>query len=101
MNHFWIIILLSSIWASELVWLHGNIVTHLQMPHQVVFGLIVCIAPINITSEFGPILCLVHTLYGNWETGNHIWNQKNKNIKPNVKISNLDEGYALQDEGIT
>jgi len=26
--------------------------------------------------------------------------KKNKNIKPNVKINNLDEGYPLQNEGI-
>ncbi len=26
---------------------------------------------------------------------------KNKNIKPNVRINILDEGYALRDEGIT
>jgi hypothetical protein len=25
--------------------------------------------------------------------------KKNKNIKPNVKINIMDEGYALQDEG--
>jgi hypothetical protein len=26
---------------------------------------------------------------------------KNKNIKPNVRINILNEGYALRDEGIT
>jgi len=33
------------------------------------------------------------TLYGNWRRGNHIWNQKNKYNKPNVRINNLNEGY--------
>jgi len=46
-----------------------NIVTHSQMPHQVVFGCIGCITPIN---KFGPILCLVHTFYGNQGKGNDI-----------------------------
>jgi hypothetical protein len=32
------------------------------------------------------------TLYGNWGKGNRIWNQKNKNNKPNVRINILDEG---------
>jgi hypothetical protein len=43
----------------------------------------------------------MHTFSGNWERGNQIWNQKNKNIKPNVRINILDEGYAIHDEGIT
>ncbi len=42
----------------------------------------------------------MHTFYGNHDWGNHILNQKKKNIKPNVKINILDEGYALQVEGI-
>jgi len=72
-----------------------------QMPHQIVLGHIGCIAPINVASKFGPILCPMHTFYGNQGKGNHILNQKNKNIKPNVKINILDEGYAQHDEGIT
>jgi hypothetical protein len=43
----------------------------------------------------------MHTLYANYGKGNHIWNQKNINIKPNVKINNLDEGYPQQNEGIS
>jgi len=33
------------------------------------------------------------TFYGKWGKGNHIWNQKNKCNKFNVKINILDEGY--------
>ncbi len=43
----------------------------------------------------------MHTFYGNQGKGNHILNQKNKNIKPNVKINIVDEGYAQHDESIT
>jgi len=32
--------------------------------------------------------------------GATIFESKKRNIKPNVKINILDEGYALQDEGI-
>jgi hypothetical protein len=87
-------------WVSGLARFHGNIVLQLQMPHQVVIGHIGCIAPISTTRNFGPILCLVHTFYGNRGKGNHIWNQKKKNIKLNVRNNILDEGYALHDEGI-
>ncbi len=33
------------------------------------------------------------TFSGNWRRGNHIWNQKNKYNKPNVSINILDGGY--------
>jgi len=66
---------------------------------KVVLGCIRCIALINVINKFWPNLCLVHILYGNQENGNHIWNQKNINIKPNVKMNIMDEGYAMQDEG--
>jgi hypothetical protein len=52
-------------WASGLAWLHGHIVVCPQMPYQVVFGRIRCIAPINLASKFGPILCPMDTFYGN------------------------------------
>ncbi len=70
--------LLLSKWAFELVWLHGNIVTCVKMPHQIVLGYIRCIAPINLTRKFGPVPCPMDTFYGNWGRGNHIWNQKTK-----------------------
>jgi hypothetical protein len=69
------------------------------MLHQVVLGRIGIIAPINVVSKFGPILYLMHTLYGSWERATTSKTIK-KNIKPNVKINILDEAYALQDEGI-
>jgi hypothetical protein len=34
---------------------------------------------------------------GKWQP--HLKPKKNKNVKPNVKINIMDEGYALQDEG--
>jgi hypothetical protein len=70
------------------------------MPHQVILGRITCIPPINVVSKFGPILCPMHTFYGNQGRGNHILNQKIKKHKPNVRINILDEGYALHDEAI-
>jgi hypothetical protein len=63
--------LLSCRWASKLAPLHGNIVTHPQMPHQVVFGRIKCITPINTTSKFEPIFWPMHNFYGNRKRGNH------------------------------
>jgi len=38
----------------------------------------------------------MHTFYANRERGNHIWNQKNKNKKRNVKLNILDEGYPFK-----
>jgi hypothetical protein len=57
--------LLPSRWMSRLAELHGNIVTHPQMPHQVVLSCIGWITPINPTSKFGPILYPMDTFHGN------------------------------------
>jgi hypothetical protein len=76
---------------------HGHIVVRPQMLYQVVLGYIGCIAPINPTSKFGPILCPMDTFYGNWGRGNHIYKKK----KPNVRLNILNEGYPLNNEGIT
>jgi hypothetical protein len=43
-------------WAFKLVWLQNHIVVHLQMPYQVVFGHIKCIAPSTLQANVGPSL---------------------------------------------
>ncbi len=68
-------------WVFRLARLHGNFVMCPQMPHQVILGRIACIPPINVVSKFGPILCPMHTFYGNQGRGNHILNQKIKKHK--------------------
>jgi hypothetical protein len=57
--------LLQNKWVFGLAQIHGNIVMHPQMLHQVIFGHIGCITPINPIRKFGPILCPMDTFYGN------------------------------------
>jgi len=70
------------------------------MSHQVVFSHIGCITPINPTSKFGPIFCLMNTFYGNQGGGTITSQIKNKNKKLNVILNILDEGYPLNNENI-
>ncbi len=92
--------MLPSRWAFRLAQLHGDIVMCLQNIAPS------CTWPYRMHRThqhykkiWAHPLPNAHLL---WQLGrgNHIWNQKNKNIKPNVKINNLDEGYPLQNEGI-
>jgi len=92
--------LLPNRWVFKLARLHGNIVTCLQMSHQVIFSCIGCITPINLIRKFRPIPYPMDTFYGNGGgTQSHL-KSKNRNKKPNVRLNILDESYPLNNEGI-
>ncbi len=90
--------LLLSRWVSGLAQIHGNIVMRSQLPHQVVFGLIGCITPINPINKFGHIPCPMDTFYGNQRGVTTSKCLKKKEKKPSVRLNILDEGYPQNNE---
>jgi len=87
--------LLLSRWAFGLIQLNGNIVMCLELLHQILFGHIGCTTPINTISKFSPILCPMTPFMVTTRGTTTFETKKNKNIKFNVKINNLNEGYPL------